>query len=89
MRTTIRKFIKSDHNIDICVLDCLSTEFAKKLLSCARKGNAELLSVFAASFDANYSDDASMEGGNINKGFDKHFFLENALDIVNSQSTPQ
>lgn len=64
----------------------INTEFAKKLLACARKGNAELLSVFAASFDSDYSDDLTMEGGIANKGFDKTFFLENAIDIVNSQN---
>ena len=49
------------------------TEFAKELLSLARKGQEDLLSVFEASCDG---DKFSAET------FDKKFFLENAVDIV-------
>mmetsp|Transcript_120658 Transcript_120658/g.237221 ORF Transcript_120658/g.237221 Transcript_120658/m.237221 type:complete len:221 (+) Transcript_120658:66-728(+) len=49
------------------------SDFAKKLLSLARKGDAELLAAFEASY----------EGSSFNEEtFDHSFFLENARDIV-------
>ena len=53
------------------------SEFTKKLLSLARKGNKELLDVFEASFEegtTSYADQSK---------FDSNFFLDNAEDIVN------
>jgi uncharacterized membrane protein len=49
-------------------------EFAKKLQSLARKGNAELMSVFTASFDGTVFNHDS---------FDVKFFLDNAKEVVN------
>ena len=47
--------------------------FAKKLMSLARKGNADLLSTFEASF----------EGNEFNlDSFDRKFFIENAKEII-------
>ena len=57
-------------NIFLYILD-----FAKKLLSCARKGNSELMSIYKASFE---NDSYAHET------FDKSFFLDNAKDIVES-----
>lgn len=51
-----------------------STEFSKELLSLARKGDSNLLSVFEASCD---------DEGFAQETFDKKFFLSNAVDIVN------
>ena len=56
------------------------SDFTKKLLSLARKGNKELLDVFEASFEegtTSYADQTK---------FDANFFLDNAVDIVNEFS---
>lgn len=54
------------------------SEFARGLLSAARKSNAELMSVFEASFEGDSFDSAS---------FDREFFLDNAVDIVDELKT--
>lgn len=51
------------------------SDFAKRLLSQCRKGNSELLSVFAASFE---------DGAG--SAFDANFFLDNAKDILEEQA---
>lgn len=51
----------------------VNLEFAKGLLSAARKSNAELMSVFEASFEGDAFDSTS---------FDREFFLDNATEIV-------
>jgi hypothetical protein len=48
-------------------------EFAKSILSLARKSDAELLAVFEASFDG-----ASLDS----ETFDVKFFLNNAQDLL-------
>jgi hypothetical protein len=48
-------------------------DFAKGILSAARKSNAELMSVFEASYEGDAFDSAT---------FDREFFLDNATDIV-------
>lgn len=56
-----------------CSHCCHFSDFAKKLNSLARKGNAELLSIFVASFEGKaFNEDT----------FDVKFFLDNARDIV-------
>lgn len=54
------------------------SDFSKQLLSLARKGNTELLSIFEASFDESKS--GSYEA--MIDSFDAKFFLDNAKDIV-------
>jgi hypothetical protein len=57
----------------------LFTDFAKKLLSLARKGDAELMAAFQASFEGSaFNDDT----------FDAGFFLDNARDIVKVENAP-
>jgi len=54
-----------------------STDFVKKLLSLARKGNADMRAVFEASY----------EGKAFNvESFDKKFFIDNTKEIVEEQS---
>jgi hypothetical protein len=54
-----------------------STDFVKKLLSLARKGNADLTAVFESSY----------EGKAFNvESFDKKFFIDNAKEVVEEQS---
>lgn len=50
------------------------TEISKELQSLGRKGNKELISIFEASYDGNF---------NRENNFDKKFFLDNAIEIVN------
>ena len=49
------------------------TEFSKELQALGRKGNKELISIFEASYDGNFN----------REKFDKNFFLDNAIEIVN------
>lgn len=49
------------------------TEFSKEIQSLGRKGNSELVSIFEASYDGNFN----------REKFDKKFFLDNAIEIVN------
>ena len=64
------------HLIDNKELD-QSTDFVKKLLSLARKGNADLMAVFEASY----------EGKAFNvESFDKKFFIDNAKEVVEEES---
>jgi pyruvate/2-oxoglutarate dehydrogenase complex dihydrolipoamide acyltransferase (E2) component len=48
------------------------SDFGKELQTLARKGNADLLSVFEASYDGTFSE----------ADFDKKFFLQNATEVV-------
>jgi hypothetical protein len=54
----------------------MNVEFAKRLLSLARKGDKELLAAFEASFDNN------IRSFQEHKRFDYNFFLDNATDII-------
>ena len=54
-----------------------STDFVKRLLSLARKGNADMRAVFEASY----------EGKAFNvESFDKKFFIDNAKEVVEEES---
>jgi hypothetical protein len=54
-----------------------STDFVKRLLSLARKGNADMRAVFEASY----------EGKAFNvESFDKKFFIDNTKKVVEEQS---
>lgn len=64
------------------VSHCVS-EFAKKLLSLARKGHQELLDVFEASFESHKSKFTDQTA------FDSNFFLDNAKDIVEEAEEQQ
>jgi len=65
------------HLIDKKELD-QSTDFVKKLLSLARKGNADLLVVFEGSYEGKAFNEET---------FDKKFFIDNARDVVEEQNT--
>lgn len=78
MNTQVRKSIINNKRILYKELNIyLLKEFATKLLSFARKGNLELLSLFEASFEGTSFDYET---------FDKKFFVENARQFIMEQN---
>lgn len=64
--------VKTHYQTALQKTKTLYIDFSKKLLSSARKGNKELMSIFEASFDDNHFTAES---------FDKEFFLDNARSV--------